>query len=135
MVVWVVHLVQEINGEPPGQTSLGHKHMLKQNRRVSTTDKQTSRACVHTEAYRCDEMLRNITDKSFSAVGLFFGFLVRDTLTKLWKLVDLKRGDGLVFNEPTGTVSARLAFRSPTICFCLLALEAGSCSLTSGTGP
>lgn len=23
-------------------------------------------------------------------MGLFFGFLVRDTLTKLWKLVDLK---------------------------------------------
>lgn len=46
--------------------------------------------CAHTEGYRCDQMLRNITDRSFSAVGLFFGFLVRDTLTKLWKLVDLK---------------------------------------------
>lgn len=31
-----------------------------------------------------------ITVRSFSAVGLFFGFLVRDTLTKLWKLVDLE---------------------------------------------
>lgn len=46
--------------------------------------------CAHTAAHRCDRMLGNITDKSFSAVGLFFGFLVRDTLTKLWKLVDLK---------------------------------------------
>lgn len=104
----------------------------------SQSDRQTDSMCLcaHPEAYRCDQILRNFTDKSFSAVGLFFGFLVRDTLTKLWKLVDLKGGDGLVFNEPIGAVSprtARLTFRSPTICFCLLALEAGSCSLTSGT--
>lgn len=29
------------------------------------------------------------TESSFSAVGLFFGFLVRDDLTKLWKVGDL----------------------------------------------
>lgn len=33
--------------------------------------------------------IRKITDRSFSAVGLFFGFFVRATLTKLWKAVDL----------------------------------------------
>lgn len=34
VVVWVVHLIQEIHGEPPGQTGLGHKHVLPQTRRV-----------------------------------------------------------------------------------------------------
>lgn len=41
VVVWVVHLIQEIDGEPPGQTGLGHKDMLPQTRRVNTlTNKQ-----------------------------------------------------------------------------------------------
>lgn len=38
-----------------------------------------------------------ITVRSFSAVGLFLGFLVRDTLTKLWKLVDLQ--DKMILNK------------------------------------
>lgn len=46
--------------------------------------------------------MRFITDSSFSAVGLFLGFLVRDTLTKLWKAADLR-------NE---TVGMTLVFRS-----------------------
>lgn len=40
--------------------------------------------------------LRFITDRSFSAVGLFFGFFVRDTLTKLWKGADLEKKMTLV---------------------------------------
>lgn len=35
-------------------------------------------------------------------MGLFFGFLVRDTLTKLWKAVDLgRRGEGSVWHWQT----------------------------------
>jgi len=32
-----------------------------------------------------------LTSNSFSAVGLFFGFLVNATLTKLWKVGLLKK--------------------------------------------
>lgn len=30
VVVWVAHLIQQIDGEPPGQTGLGHKRVLPQ---------------------------------------------------------------------------------------------------------
>lgn len=45
--------------------------------------------------YDMSEIARFITESSFSAVGLFFGFLVRDSLTKLWKAVDL--GKEIIF--------------------------------------
>jgi hypothetical protein len=36
-------------------------------------------------------ILMPLTSNSFSAVGLFFGFLVNATLTKLWKVGLLKK--------------------------------------------
>lgn len=30
VVVWVIHLIQEVDSESPCQTRLGHKHMLQQ---------------------------------------------------------------------------------------------------------
>lgn len=51
--------------------------------------------CKHVGLLLCNvyhmskRAITSITDSSFSAVGLFFGFFVRDTLTKLWKAVDL----------------------------------------------
>lgn len=32
VVVWVVHLIEELNSEPPRQARLGHKHMLEETR-------------------------------------------------------------------------------------------------------
>lgn len=43
-----------------------------------------------------EQVIDSLTESSFSAVGLFFGFLVRDNLTKLWKVGDLREQDGLV---------------------------------------
>jgi hypothetical protein len=39
-------------------------------------------------------ILMKLTSNSFSAVGLFFGFLVNATLTKLWKVGLLKKKKG-----------------------------------------
>lgn len=41
---------------------------------------------------------KSLTERSLSAVGLFFGFFVSAILTKLWNVDDLEEKWGLVFN-------------------------------------
>lgn len=41
---------------------------------------------------------QNFTESSFSAVGLFFGFFVREILTKVWKAVDLQENKTVKIN-------------------------------------
>lgn len=58
-----------------------------------------------TDEPRLADVVRKLclTVRSFSAVGLFFGFLVRDTLTKLWKLVDLEENKGWFLMSPSNS--------------------------------
>lgn len=37
VVVWVVHGVQEVHGEPPAQAGLSHKHVLQEHERKRST--------------------------------------------------------------------------------------------------
>lgn len=158
VVVWIVHLIKEVDGESPRQTALRYKRMLQetgqgQKCRNKSKSHYVATLCLYlisenfnlrsltrisgglseqrvvvvqwwiqrNKLHQRDSMWqmfyfgllrqqkkkkddfpntdewvkRFITERSFSAVGLFFGFLVRETLTKLWKMVDLQNKTGL----------------------------------------
>lgn len=44
---------------------------------------------------RSPNVPKSLTERSLSAVGLFFGFFVSAILTKLWNVADLKEKEGL----------------------------------------
>lgn len=46
------------------------------------------------------ECPKSLTERSLSAVGLFFGFFVSAILTKLWNVADLKEKEGLCWIFP-----------------------------------
>lgn len=78
----------------PDQSLLSQTTAFVCLRQTNNFQRPSPEASTHTlsSPRQAHTLLRKhcITVRSFSAVGLFFGFLVRDTLTKLWKLVDLE---------------------------------------------
>lgn len=93
VVVGIVHLVQEVDGEAPRQAALRYKRMLRSKRHGRRLKTAHVRFALPRKKLAGDGFL---TESSFSAVGLFLGFLVRDDLTKLWKVGDLREQDGHV---------------------------------------